>query len=201
MLSVVTHAVECLAGTVTQNVTPSRPHDVSRNSLANRFVSAVRDSPLSRLLDRMLTNVTAPIVPPNDSPARSLVLGHSLHPVLTDLPLGCWTSASIVDVIGGGMGRSAATRLVGIGLLAAGPTAYTGLASWSQLEGSERRIGAVHAVGNDVAILLFAGSFLARVRGQHGRGVQLALLGNLATVAAGHLGGHLALNRGTAGRG
>jgi uncharacterized membrane protein len=128
------------------------------------------------------------------------VLGHSLHPVLTDLPLGCWTSASLIDLIGGRTGRSAATRLVGIGLLSAGPTAYTGLASWSRLEGSERRIGAVHAVGNDLAIVLFAGSLLARVRGQHWLGVHLALLGNLTTAAAGHLGGHLALRRGTAGR-
>jgi uncharacterized membrane protein len=197
VLSVVTHAAECLACSVTQNVT----QNASQNSLPSRFVSAVRDSPLSRLLDRMLTTVTAPIVPPDDSPVQSLVLGHSLHPVLTDLPLGCWTSASLVDVIGGRAGRSAATRLVGVGLLSAGPTAYAGLASWSRLEGAERRIGAVHAVGNDVAILLFAGSFLARVRGQHWRGVQLAILGNLTTVAAGHLGGHLALNRGTAARG
>ena len=96
--------------------------------------------------------------------------------VLTDLPLGCWTSASIVDVVGGRSGRSAATRLVALGLLSAGPTAYAGLASWSRLEGEDRRVGAVHAIGNDVAIVLFAGSLLARARGQHGRGVRLALL-------------------------
>ncbi len=186
---------------MTQNVSDNASQNRSRNSFPNRFVSAVSGSPVSRLLDRMLTIVTTPIVPPDDSPARSLVLGHSLHPVLTDLPLGCWTSASLVDLIGGRTGRSAATKLVGIGLLSAGPTAYAGLATWSLLEGSERRIGAVHAIGNDVAIVLFAGSFLARVRGQHWRGVQLAILGNLTTAAAGHLGGHLALSRGTAARG
>jgi uncharacterized membrane protein len=184
-----------------QNISQNGSRNLSRGSFPDRYVSAVRDSPVSRLLDRLLTNVTAPIVPPDDLPVRSRVLGHSLHPVLTDLPLGCWTSASLVDVIGGSDGHSAATRLIGVGLLSAGPTAYTGLASWSRLEGAERRIGAVHAVGNDVAILLFAGSFVARLRGQHSRGVPLALLGNLATVAAGHLGGHLALKRGTAGRG
>jgi hypothetical protein len=189
MLSLVVRRVRCEA------------LDVSRNSIPNRVVGAVQDSAVSRVLDRLLTAVTAPVVPGDDSPVRTKVLGHSLHPVLSDLPLGCWTSASLVDVIGGRAGRSAATKLVGVGLLSAGPTAYAGLASWSRLEGQERRIGAVHAIGNDVAILLFAGSLVARVRGEHWRGVRLALLGNLATAAAGHLGGHLALNRGTAGRG
>jgi hypothetical protein len=174
---------------------------VTQPSLPSRFVDAVQDSPVSRVLDRVLTTLTAPFVPSEDNIARSTVLGHSVHPVLTDLPLGCWTSASIVDLVGGRASRPAATRLLAIGLLSAAPTAYTGLASWSRLEGEERRIGAVHAVGNDVAIVLFLGSFLARARGDHGRGVRLALLGNLATVAAGHLGGHLALSRGTARRG
>lgn len=194
--SVVAGASECLAGPVSDDdlsQTGAEPLPVS-------LVRAVEDHPLSRVLDRLLTAVTAPVVPGDDSPLRSDALGHALHPVLTDLPLGCWTSASLVDLIGGARGRSAATRLLAVGLLAAGPTAYAGLADWSRLEGPERRLGAVHAIGNDVAIVLFVGSFLARVRGQHGRGVRLALLGNLATAAAGHLGGVLALGRGTASR-
>jgi uncharacterized membrane protein len=188
MLSLVASGQECLGGRVTRTPLPSR------------FVDAVQDSPVSRVLDRLLTTVTAPIVPGDDSIARTTVLGHSLHPVLTDLPLGCWTSASIIDVIGGRAGRSAATRLVALGVLSAGPTAYAGLASWSRLEGEDRRVGAVHAVINDVAIVLFTGSLAARLRGDHWRGVRLALLGNVATVAAGQLGGHLALGKGTAER-
>jgi uncharacterized membrane protein len=173
---------------------------MTQNSLPSRVVTAIADSPVSRLVDKLLSTVTAPVVPSDDSIFRTDVLGHALHPVLTDLPLGCWTSASIVDAIGGKSGRKAATRLLGVGLLAAGPTAYAGLASWSRLEGADRRVGAVHAIGNDVAIVLFASSFVARVRGDHWRGVRLALLGNLATAAAGHLGGHLALSHGTASR-
>jgi uncharacterized membrane protein len=200
MLSVVVGPGRCEAAFVTQNMTRDMTEKLTRNSLPDRVVRAVQDSPVSRVLDRLLTTVTAPFVPRDDSLVRTDVLGHSLHPVLTDLPLGCWTSATLVDLVGGRSGRSAATKLVGVGLLAAGPTAYAGLASWSRLEGQERRIGAVHAVGNDVAIVLFVGSFVARVRGQHWRGVRLALMGNLATAAAGHLGGHLALDRGTASR-
>jgi uncharacterized membrane protein len=188
---------------VTQNPAQNPPQDPASRALSHRLprlVQALKDNPVSGMLDRLLTNVTAPFVPSDDSPFRTTALGHSLHPVLTDLPLGCWTSATLVDLVGGRAGRGAATRLVGLGLLAAGPTAYAGLASWSRLDGPERRLGAVHAVGNDVAIVLFAGSWLARVRGQHWKGVRYAVLGNLATAAAGHLGGVLALEHGTGDR-
>jgi uncharacterized membrane protein len=194
-MSVVAPWTAWLADPVTQN---PASRDVSHR--LPRLVQALQDNPVSGMLDRLLTNVTAPFVPSDDSPFRTTALGHSLHPVLTDLPLGCWTSATLVDLVGGRAGRGAATRLVGLGLLAAGPTAYAGLASWSRLDGPERRLGAVHAVGNDVAIVLFAGSWLARVRGQHWKGVRYAVLGNLSTAAAGHLGGVLALEHGTGDR-
>jgi uncharacterized membrane protein len=189
VLSLVTHGLECLACSVSQNL-----------PLPVRLVELIENSPLSRALDHVLTTITGPFVPSEESPFRTEVLGHRLHPVLTDLPLGCWTSATLIDVLGGKAGRSASTRLIAVGLLAAGPTAYAGLADWSRLQGNDRHLGAVHAIGNDVAIVLFASSFLARVRGQYARGVRLALLGNVATAAAGHLGGVLALGRGTASR-
>jgi hypothetical protein len=68
------------------------------------------------------------------------------------------------------------------------------------MSGSERRIGAVHALGMDTATFLFAGSLVARLRGGHRLGTKLALAGNLVVAGAGFLGGHLALHRGTARR-
>jgi hypothetical protein len=56
-------------------------------------------------------------------------LGHAVHPLLTDLALGTWTSASLLDLFGGRDSSTAAQRLVGTGLLAAGPTAWTAWAS------------------------------------------------------------------------
>lgn len=32
-------------------------------------------------------------------------LGHALHPLMTDLPLGCWLSAGVLDVFGGRASR------------------------------------------------------------------------------------------------
>ncbi|MDQ1057419.1 hypothetical protein QFZ23_001320 [Arthrobacter globiformis] len=65
---------------------------------------------------------------------------------------------------------------------------------------SERRVGAVHALGADAAVFLLLGSLIARMRGRHALAVKLGLAGNAIVAGAGFLGGHLALNRGTARR-
>ena len=118
-------------------------------------------------------------------------LGHAVHPVLTDVPIGCWVSASLLDVLGGPQARPAATRLVGIGLAAAVPTAVTGLAEWGVAGQREQRVGLVHAASNTVALGLYAASYAARRNGRHGRGAVLALAGSAAAGAGGYLGGHL----------
>src|SRR3954466_13134106 len=58
-------------------------------------------------------------------------LGHAGHPLLTDLPIGAWTSAAILDLAGGSESRPAARRLIGMGILASLPTAVSGLNDWS----------------------------------------------------------------------
>ncbi len=134
------------------------------------------------------------------SPLHTDTLGHSVHPMLTDVTLGCWISASILDVAGGDGSRRSAEMLVAAGLVAAVPTAVAGAADWAEMSGSDRRIGAIHSVGTDVATFLFLGSLVARVRGRHAAGSRLGLAGNVVMTGAGVLGGHLALNRGTARR-
>src|SRR3954470_16085064 len=58
-------------------------------------------------------------------------LGHALHPFLTDFPIGTWTSATLLDLIGGRAARPAARRLVATGVLASLPTAASGLNDWA----------------------------------------------------------------------
>ena len=82
---------------------------------------------------------------------------------------------------GGREWAAPAQRLIGTGLLAAGPTAWTGWAEWSQAGPRDKRVGLVHAVTNGVAIGVYAASWLARRRGRHETGARLALLG--ATVS------------------
>ncbi len=126
-------------------------------------------------------------------------IGHALHPLMTDLPIGAWTSATILDLVGGQSSRPAAQKLVGIGLAAAAPTAWTGWSDWADTEpGNDdvRRLGLVHAAANGAAALLYGLSFAARRRGAHTAGVLFGLAGAGAMGAGGWLGGDLVLARG-----
>lgn len=170
-------------------------------SLPQRFVRAVGESPLSERVAVAQELVYGPVIDwARRSPFHTGALGHSVHPMLTDLTLGCWISAAVLDLAGGHRARRSATLLVGAGLAAAGPTAIAGTGDWAEMTGPERRIGAVHALGTDAAVFLFLGSLIARTRGRHAMGVKLGLAGNAILAGAGFLGGHLALNRGTARR-
>jgi nitrite reductase/ring-hydroxylating ferredoxin subunit/uncharacterized membrane protein len=126
-------------------------------------------------------------------------LGHALHPLLTDVPVGTWTSATLLDLLGGEASRPAARRLIGVGLLAAAPTAWTGWSDWSDGQAGDdgqRRVGMVHAITNGTATALYGASLVARRRGAHTVGVMLGLAGAGAVGAAGWLGGDLAFARG-----
>jgi nitrite reductase/ring-hydroxylating ferredoxin subunit/uncharacterized membrane protein len=123
-------------------------------------------------------------------------LGEPLHPVLTDVTIGAWTSAFVVEIVGGRAGRRAARTLIGVGVLSALPTAAAGLTDWLELGPEERRVGLVHLGVNTAALGLYAASYLARRRAEPVRGFVLGLLGaGVATVGA-HLGGHLVYGRG-----
>jgi nitrite reductase/ring-hydroxylating ferredoxin subunit/uncharacterized membrane protein len=126
-------------------------------------------------------------------------LGHALHPLLTDVTIGSFTSAVALDWLGGDESEPAAQRLIGLGLLSALPTVSSGYTDWADTElASEavRRVGIVHATGNFTAASLFAASWLARRRGDRGRGRALALAAGGVMAGAAYLGGHLTLAEG-----
>ena len=126
-------------------------------------------------------------------------IGHAAHPLLIVLPVGTWTSATLLDLVGGPDSRPAARRLIAAGLLASLPAAATGLNDWADTtpaSDSVRRVGAVHALANVTALGLFTASLAARRGGSHGRGVALGLAGMGAVSVGGHLGGHLSYAEG-----
>jgi nitrite reductase/ring-hydroxylating ferredoxin subunit/uncharacterized membrane protein len=126
-------------------------------------------------------------------------LGHALHPLLTDVVIGSWTSATILDLIGGAQSRPAAERLIGVGIAASLPTAVSGATDWADTTVSSapvRRVGAIHAVLNVGALALYGASLAARRNGSRGKGVLLGLAGASVLGASGHLGGHLSYVRG-----
>jgi nitrite reductase/ring-hydroxylating ferredoxin subunit/uncharacterized membrane protein len=123
-------------------------------------------------------------------------LGHPLHPMLTDLPIGFWTSAWVLDILGPRRYRDAARVLVGLGVLSALPAAASGASDWSDTTGGSRRVGLVHAAANTAAATLYLGSWWARRRGHLARGVALGMAGAAAATVGGYLGGHLVQGRG-----
>ncbi|MDQ0754174.1 putative membrane protein [Arthrobacter sp. B3I4] len=174
---------------------------VSDLSVPLRVARAIGESPLSERVAAAQDLVYGPVLRwAQRSAFHTDVLGHSIHPPLTDLTLGCWISAAILDVAGKPQDRHGATLLVAAGLAAAVPTAFAGASDWAGMTGTDRRIGAVHGLGTDAAVFLLLGSLIARTRGRHSLGVQLGLAGNAVMAGTGFLGGHLALNRGTARR-
>ncbi|MCU0273466.1 MAG: hypothetical protein MUE34_09555 [Acidimicrobiales bacterium] len=129
---------------------------------------------------------------------RGEPLGHALHPLLTDFPLGCWLAAGLLDLTGGRSSRRAAQRLIGLGLLFVPPTAAAGMTDWSEVRDDRvRRVGIAHAVGNTVVALLYLRSWRARRRGHHLRGVLWGMAGGSLAWGTGYLGGHLSFGTGT----
>lgn len=122
-------------------------------------------------------------------------LGHPLHPVLTDIPVGAWTTALALDAMEAVSGReefgSAADAAVAVGLVGALGAAATGITDWSDTDGRGKKVGLVHALLNVSATTLYAGSLICRRRNSRRVGVGLSMLGYLISGASAYLGGHL----------
>jgi nitrite reductase/ring-hydroxylating ferredoxin subunit/uncharacterized membrane protein len=123
-------------------------------------------------------------------------LGHPLHPLLTDVPIGSFTAATVLDLVGGRRSAGAVEALLALGIAATLPTAAAGLADWSDTYGADQRTGLVHAASNVAALSLFTSSLVARRRGSRALGRMLSLAGITALGAGGYLGGHLTYVRG-----
>ena len=122
-------------------------------------------------------------------------LGHPLHPVLTDIPLGAWTATVVLDDIAAhssnpGIARASDVTLT-LGLIGAAGAAVTGVADWTETDARPRRMGFGHAALNIGATVLFAGSLLCRRQGSRTAGRLMAAMGYLIAVAAAYLGGEL----------
>lgn len=126
-------------------------------------------------------------------------LGHALHPLLTDVPIGAWVSALALDWVGGEESRPAAKKLIGLGLAAAPAVFATGWNEWADTTPGNppvKRVGIMHALSNGTAAALFGASWLARGKDDHGRGKLYALAGGAALGFGGWLGGHLSYAQG-----
>lgn len=125
--------------------------------------------------------------------AHGVWLGHPLHPVFTDVPVGAWTTALALDAAADGdpgMER-AATFAIGVGLVGALGAAVTGLTDWSETQGESRRTGLIHGLLNIAATSLMAAAFFQRRRGPSPAARAYAWSGFAIAAGSAYLGGHL----------
>lgn len=119
-------------------------------------------------------------------------VGHAVHPILVQIPVGAWTMSALFDALPGKRFRSASNVLIGVGILVVPAASATGLHDWSHTSGAPSRVGVVHASFNAVAVGFYTASLLARLKGDRARGTLLGLAGFSAMGVGGALGGHMA---------
>lgn len=118
-------------------------------------------------------------------PARRLAdllhgtwLGHPLHALLVEIPVGSWSAAALFDLIAIGNGRReaawAADALIATGVIAAVPAAMAGAMDYSAAKQEATPEIALHAILNSAALSLFVASLAARRSGRRGLGVALS---------------------------
>lgn len=122
-------------------------------------------------------------------------LGHPLHPAVTDIPVGAWSTALVLDAVQMMTGNEsigdAADLAVGVGLAGAVASAVTGLTDWSESYGRGRDIGVMHGLLNVAATGLYTASLIARRGKSRQSGVAMSMLGYAIAGFSAYLGGHL----------
>jgi len=118
-------------------------------------------------------------------------LGHPLHPLLTDVPIGGLTIAIVLDLFGIYDGANLATLIGVLGLVAA---ALAGFVDLDETDGKPRQYGGVHSTIMTAALLVYVVSLLVRygvMPGTPNEALILAAVGYLLIVAGAYIGGDL----------
>jgi uncharacterized membrane protein len=127
-------------------------------------------------------------------------LGHPLHAAATDVPVGAWATAVVLDGLGAIRKEKAIRRgadlAIYIGLAGASVAALSGLADYSHTDGAARRVGFLHGISNVVVTSLFIGSAVARKRGRRPVGIALSAVGFGLALFSTWLGGKLVYDYG-----
>ncbi|MFZ0121752.1 MAG: Rieske 2Fe-2S domain-containing protein [Pseudonocardiaceae bacterium] len=121
-------------------------------------------------------------------------MGHPVHPALAQLALGSFTSASLIDAVGGR--RRESSGLIALGLVSSVPAVAAGWADWSDSHEDQQRVGLVHAAVNVTALACFATALLRR-RGDRSAGQVLSVVGGMLSGVGAALGGHLGYRQAT----
>jgi len=139
------------------------------------------------------------------SPGRALksamhgtrVLGHPLHPAVTDIPIGAWTVGVAADYAAHFTARiptEAGDIALIVGIIGALGAAVTGYTDFHETFAQERRYALLHGLTNTVVLVVMVVSLALRWwagSGAHPVAVALATVGWALVIFGGYLGGHL----------
>jgi nitrite reductase/ring-hydroxylating ferredoxin subunit len=158
--------------------------------------------PLGDLLHGWLSKLGT-IGGPSAGPAKDFLngtwIGHPIHPPITDVPIGAWLGASLLDLADGGSGNGmarGADALVALGCVGAVGAAATGFADWQDQVGHSRDVGTAHALINTSALALCSASLVLRLKGARGPAIALSLVGLGAAATGAFLGGDMVFRMG-----
>ncbi|HET9521465.1 MAG TPA: Rieske 2Fe-2S domain-containing protein [Candidatus Limnocylindrales bacterium] len=151
--------------------------------------------PFGEFNHRWLSALFRPMRPVKDF-LNGRWLGHPVHSALTDVPIGGLTVALVLDIIGQPVGADVALLVSVLAMLAA---AVTGLADYTDTDGTARMRATVHSTLMVVSLVLFAISLVIRAGNPPDRTVAFVLLvaGYLIVSASAAVGGDLVYLIGT----
>jgi nitrite reductase/ring-hydroxylating ferredoxin subunit/uncharacterized membrane protein len=150
--------------------------------------------PLGKLFVTIFSALYKP-VPPLKDLLNGVWLGHPLHPAITDVPIGAFVVALVLDLSGQ---RAGATAAIGVGIVFMLLAALAGYADYIDLEGKPRRFGTVHSSLMLVALVFYVVSFVMRLGASPSSGeVLVSAIGFLIVITSAYVGGELVYNLGT----
>lgn len=171
--------------------------------MIRRFVNAIVDAqerwadPFGEGVQKVLRAIWGPIRPLKDF-LHGTWWGHPLHPLFTDVPVGAFTAAVLLDVLDV---RQGADIAIAVGLLAMLAAWVTGLADYTDTDLSPpRSYATVHGLLMTASLVLYAISLGQRL-GQppladRTAAVGLALAGYTVLFVGAYLGGELVFKMG-----
>ncbi len=127
-------------------------------------------------------------------------LGHPVHPLITAIPLGSWTTSLVLDATWLAsehpVTASAADTAMLLGLLGASASVVTGLTDWSNTDATDRRVGMLHGLLNTGALLTNLVSYGLRLSGKRRTAIALTSVAYTTSMVAAYLGGELSFAKG-----
>jgi nitrite reductase/ring-hydroxylating ferredoxin subunit/uncharacterized membrane protein len=127
---------------------------------------------------------------------HGIPLGHPLHALLTDIPIGAWTLGALFDLLSltsplSKRYKQTADDLTALGVIAAIPTAIAGATDYSTIKEEAADYGLLHGILNVTGLVLYILSWRARRRNQRLIGIGFGMLGMGVITASSWLGGEM----------